>query len=171
MKKTSIFGSLIIFLLVSFAQITYANSPPPSYVNSAINWTAVIFAFAIGTLMEIILGYYLLRDKVGWLKALIVANIFSYPLFIGVLAAGGRFNSLLSEEQSISVIVVAGELVVIFLETLIIRKMLRNEISFGKSFSIISALNLTSWILGGQFVIFLFTEKFPYQFYDVIYLF
>jgi hypothetical protein len=170
-KQIIILASISLIGIIFFANFSEANSPPPHYVNSAIDWVAVIYAFVVGTSIEIILGYLLLRRKRNWFKAVIVANLFSYPVFIGVLSFGGSFFSLFSAGQPMQSVVIIGELIVIFLESLIVRKIIGNEISFAKSLTVISVLNLASWIVGSQLVNFLFSEKFPYKLFEVHYIF
>lgn len=172
MKKIIIFGSLTIISLIGLAKIVEANSAPPFFINWAFDWIAVVSAFAIGTSMEIALGYFFLHDKEDWLKALIVANIVSYPIFIWIISMSGRFhdffNYFLSDEHLFPGVIIIGELLVIFFEALVVKKILKDGISFAKSLAVVTMLNLFSWIVGGQLVIFLFSEKFPYQYYEMI---
>jgi hypothetical protein len=174
MKKKRILFPLIIMFMGIFFLINYtkANSAPPMYVDMSINWIGIISAFAIGTTIEIIIGYFFLGSIKGWLKALVIANIFSYPVFVGILTLNGGLSniyqsSIFSNGGIFSIIIVFGEIIVVLIESLIIKKVLEGEISFAKSLGVALVTNLVSWILGGLIIYSLWSDKFPYLGYKM----
>ena len=106
-----------------------------------------------GTAVEIICGYLLFfRKQKKGIWAILIANIISFPLFYLYLTATHSYLSFTVRYMMMHVTwflyLVFGEVAVIFIEMFIIKLVLKNEITYRKSFLISLVLNIISVILG-----------------------
>ena len=144
MKK--IINVLWLVLLIDIFSFNIAKADPidptqflkPSF-GSHYAWQAMlifVFVIFIGIVSEIIAGYFLFfRKNKADLMALVWANVVSYPFFY-------LFSNLFPFHP-----ILFGEMLVVLIETLIIKAYLKDKISLRKALLVSVVINLTSIIV------------------------
>lgn len=175
MKKN--FLAIIVvsaFLLFGIIKIAKANTPLPCglYFNDNLLMDIYIIpiAFIISLSIEIAIAYIFIKNKLKWWRAVIYANLVSYPFFllysfliVSVACGLGKnffsyyhMSDTVYDSLAFQILwahsfyaVIPGEILVIILEAFIIRKVLKEQISNLYSFFVSLMINFVSWIAGG----------------------
>lgn len=158
--KTAIF-IILAFCFSLFLSVKTARADlimPAQIVNAPITFIAEL---SINLLVELFFGYLLFfRNNIKDLKAVVIANLISYPLifFYLIYEIGGLpsfINGNFEATTAFLLIVVKTEIPVIILEMFIIKKFVKDVISYERAFIISLVLNLLSLATGFVFMIIL----------------
>lgn len=153
----SVILGTLFFWIVKANPIPVGGSPAPMHFYTIYNF--LFLWFFVCLFLELIFGLLLFfrKNAVKGVLAILIANIISYPLFYLYYI----FSIWVSEYYNLNDYLflfqlIIGEILVIFLETFIIRLILRKELVFKKCLLISFVLNLIS-LAGGFLTPLIFT--------------
>lgn len=136
---------LPLLLLFFSAKIVWANAPLPEPVLLGFpqHITIAVAVGIVSLVIEMIVGYFLLRHVRWGVLAILVANLISYPLFCLWLihSLGVLFVNFFSA-------VFVGEVGVVLFEAAVIKIIFKDKIKFERALFISFVINSASLIAG-----------------------
>lgn len=146
MTKKTIKYSLMFLVLIGifFSQSARADLIMPIEIISP--FVTLMVGIFLGTAIEIAVGYLIFfRNNIPGLKALMIANLISYPIFFVIFRALILFSSN-------PLFLVALETGVVVSESIIIKIYLKDTITFKRALFISLVLNVISAGIGILFM-------------------